>query len=103
MIPSIELKQDELLRRLRELIDLVADPDLPIKDPAAYAQAYARLVNLIAHHENKMGSAHVLHNLGAARVKFINEITGKTYVRPDYRRKRCGNRPGIQGARKRTD
>ena len=87
MIPSIELKQDELLRRLRELIDQVADPDLHIKDPAAYAQAYVRLINLIARHENKMSSAHVLHNLGAARVKFINELTGKTYVRPDYRKR----------------
>ena len=87
LIPSIELNQDELLRRLRGLIDIVADPDLSIKDPAAYTQAYVRLLNLIARHPKKMKSKHVLHNLGEVRVNFLKDLTGNDYVRPDYKNK----------------
>ena len=86
-IPSIELETIELLRRLRGLIDIVADPDLSIKDPAAYTQAYVRLLNLIARHPKKMKSKHVLHNLGEVRVNFLKNLTGNIYVRPDYRKK----------------
>lgn len=83
---SIKLSTNELTRRLKDLIDIVADPDAPILDPAKYSKAYARLLNLITTHPDKMKSHYVLHNLGAARVDFLSELTGQIYVRPEYRK-----------------
>lgn len=87
MIPSRGLTQDELIRRLKTLVDILSDPDTPILTPALYAESYARLLNLISKHPEKMRSKHVLHNLGAERVRFLSDLTGKIYVRPEYGKK----------------
>ena len=86
MSVSIQLSTNELTRRLKELIDIVADPDAPILDPAKYTQAYARLLNLVTFHPDKMNTPYVLHNLGAARVDFLSKLTGQTYIRPEYKK-----------------
>ena len=87
MIPSIDLPKAELLRRLKGLIDKVADPDFAMVNPAEYSQSYARLLNLIERHSHQMQSKFILHNLGGKRVDFLCELTGNIYVRPDYRKK----------------
>lgn len=79
MIPTMDLTQRELVKRLKELVDYVADPDSRIQDPQKFAEAYARLVNLATLYPDKFGTKYVQHNLGIKRIAYIRELLGERH------------------------
>ncbi len=76
MIPSIELSQRELVHRLRDLVDYVADPESRLKDPQKFAESYARLMNLISLYPDKLEKKFVRHNVGQRRLDYIERLLG---------------------------
>lgn len=76
MIPSIDLSQKELVRRLRGLVDFVSDPENRIKDPQKFAEYYARLINLASLYPEKLKRKYVVHNLGIKRIQYIEKLMG---------------------------
>ena len=77
MIPSERLPQRELVKRLRELVDYVSDPDHLFTEPVRYAESYARLISLARIHRAQLETRYVQHNIGKRRSIYICRLMGE--------------------------
>jgi hypothetical protein len=74
LIPTRELSQRELVRRLKELVDSVLDPEYRIKHPEAFAKDYHCIVMIVSRQKTQLHTKYVSHNLGQARLQFLDAL-----------------------------
>lgn len=77
MIETLPITSRELVRRLRKLIDFVADSENRIIDPEGYANAYARMVHLGREYRGKLDTPYVKHNLTDRRMGYLLNALGE--------------------------
>lgn len=74
LIPTRELSQRELVRRLKELVDSVLDPEYRIKHPVAFAKDYHCIVMIVSRQKAQLHTKYISHNLGQARLQFLDAL-----------------------------
>jgi|GEM_PF-5572586 len=74
VIPAQPLTSKEFIRRLRELVDFVKDPESRYADPDRFAQSYARIIRLANMYPEKFETRYVIHNLGQKRIAYIRQL-----------------------------
>jgi len=77
LIPVDDLSQRELVRRLRDLVDFVKDPERRYLEPDVFAEKYSRLINLAYRYEDLLDRKYIIHNLGKKRIAYIRSLMGR--------------------------
>jgi hypothetical protein len=71
LIPTNPLTSRDLVRRLREIVDRVSDPEYRIRNPQEFAMDYHIMITLAKENHEKLDTVYAVHNLGVARREYI--------------------------------
>jgi len=73
MIPTRELTHRDLVRRLRDLVDKVSDPEYRLRQPQQFAEDYHVMITIAQDNYIKLNSPYATHNLGKWRREYIEK------------------------------